>query len=127
MNFWLSKRGLLLLSVIAVAAWVIGIVLSATSVQCVTQPATGQGAVACTSGPGGVIANVFYLIGTLVTAAVWVLGLVRTGASRQFGWFVLIFLTACVGTLLYGLFGPRDANIQQVRRQRQDLNRRVAS
>mgnify|MGYP007135465956 CR=1 FL=1 len=99
----MRKQHFVWLSLAAIVAWIVGLILSFTSVRC-TSGATSSTA-SCTSGPGGYIANAFYLIAIILTAIVWVAGMIRTARQGRWGWFVLIFLFAPITTLIYGLVG----------------------
>jgi hypothetical protein len=51
---------------------------------------------------------VYPLATALLTLVAWAIGLIKTAKRRQWGWFVAIFCLPILGTLLYGLLGPKD-------------------
>ncbi|MEO7001889.1 MAG: hypothetical protein ABI068_08680 [Ktedonobacterales bacterium] len=99
----MRKQHFVWLSIAAIVAWVIGLILSFTSVRCT--PGATTGTASCTSGPGGYIANVLYLIGIILTVIVWLAGMIRTARQGRWGWFALIFLFTPITTLIYSLVG----------------------
>ena len=109
----MRKQWFVWLSLVALAAWIIGLILSYTSVTCTTGATSSTAS--CTSGPGGVLANLFYLIGLVFTAIVWVAGMIQTARLGRWLWFVLIFLLAPITTLLYGLIGPTTVGAHPTR------------
>jgi hypothetical protein len=49
---------------------------------------------------------VLYLGGVMAAIVAWIMGLIKTGQTRRWGWFAAVLLLPALGSLLYGLAGP---------------------
>ena len=63
-----------------------------------------------TLGPNGALGALFLIVGVLVYAIAWIIGLADSIQERRWGWTIamIILVFFWVGPLLYSLFGPRN-------------------
>ncbi|HEX9057005.1 MAG TPA: hypothetical protein VF818_05680 [Ktedonobacterales bacterium] len=59
------------------------------------------------SSASGIMGGVGILMLGYITAGVaWLLGLIKTGMTSRWGWFVAIFFLSPISSLIYGIVGP---------------------
>ncbi len=110
-NRFLSKRAILVLSLLSIVLFAVGFFLVSISVQCTYNNATTSQQYNCGasgvggSTPGATIGSIILFVAFFLGLASWILGLIKAGRVRAWGWFIIVFLLPPVGSLLYGIFG----------------------
>ncbi len=111
------KLSVLILSILAIVLFVVGFFMFGSQVssavaqcsqyandqtayqQCANQ--YGQGSAGGILGGMGLI-----ILGGVAWFVAWILGLIKTGMTSRWGWFVAIFFLSPISSLIYGIVGP---------------------
>jgi hypothetical protein len=107
-----NKRTIAILSIAAIVRNVIAFVgfgsAFATQLRSCQRSTTSTNLLGCitSAGGGGDIGFVLYLGGVIAAIVAWIMGLIKTGQTRRWGWFAAVLLLPALGSLLYGLAGP---------------------
>jgi hypothetical protein len=98
------KRAILFLSIGAIVAFIVGIVLAGAGA---TQASASSGS----AGAGTLLALIgliLYFLGGLMAFVAWIMGIIATARIGRWGWFVLVLLISPLGSLIYGIAGPTE-------------------
>lgn len=89
----MTKRNILILSVVGIVCIIGGILITRAE-------ASGGG----TTGFGAIV----YILGLIISAVAWIMGIVKTAVTRHWGWLIAVVILGTLGSLIYGLAGPDD-------------------
>ncbi len=109
----MPKRAITILSLAAIVFLVVAFVgfgpAFATHLQSCQTSIYGTNPGECLVSASGsvLIGFVLYLAGVLAALFAWLIGLFQTARIGRWGWFLGVLLLSPLGSLLYGLVGPK--------------------